>query len=1023
MEAPRRKMLAGVPLRKSSSANSCRAIPIHTAVSGRARIRVAGLRHSPAVKRTIEDSLWRLHGVGHASACTWTGNVLVTFDPAIDVRHITTAIERTLNGETDNLPVAAKDVGGSDATPSKEPAWHCLTVEEAARRLGSSCAEGLTNAEARDRLLRLGPNTLPRQRQRSKFEILIEQFATLPVALLGASAALSMMTGGMADALAIAGVLAINAAIGYVTETRSERTIASLSAPTAASVEVLREGRVRRIPVDEVVIGDVQMLEPGVFVAADARVLNAEELTIDESMLTGESMPVQKTPLPIADADAPLGERSNMVYRGTVLTGGSGRAMMVATGRDTEIGRIQAMVGASITPTTPMQAQLDRIGRHLALLSGGVCLLVFALGLLRSQGVVRMLNTASSLAVAAVPEGLPAMATTTLAIGIHKMRRHGVLIRHLDAIETLGAVQVVCFDKTGTLTLNRMEVRAIHCGGRSYRLSDGALKADGGSIDPFLARDDLSHLAEAAVLCNETEVADDGDERRLRGSPTEVALVRMALDLGTNAVDLRRRRPNLAINHRTEKRSFMATLHGGDGDQRLLAVKGSPETVLEMSRWHLKNGRREALTEEVRQAVERSNQRMGGEALRVLGIAHAYIDADADAGPNGAILGNHALTWLGLVGMADPTRPRMRELMETFHDAGIRTVMVTGDQSATAYAVAKELGLGREDSIDILDSNSLKDLEPDVLTGLARRAHVFARVSPSHKLQIVQALQHGGAIIAMTGDGINDSPALKAANIGLAMGQAGTDVAREVADVILKDDNPETIIIAIRYGRTLYGNVRKSLRFLLATNLSEILLMVGATAAGLRQSLTPMQLLWINLMTDVFPALALALEPPESDVMKEKPRDASEAILRAGDLKRVAMEGTVISSTALAACAYANMRYGPSARAGAMTFLSLITAQMLHALTCRSDRYGLFKPGKPPPNRYLRLALGGSLVVQSIALLTPHLRRLLGIGSIGLVDAGITATAALLPYVVNEAAKPSPGRLPPASGEPEDPRT
>lgn len=992
------------------------AILVHAAVPGRARLRVAALRHSEPVKCQLEESLRRMHGVEHVSASTWSGNVLVTFDPAITIGTIEAIIERTLNGKSAGVRIPPDVPFNANRDQPEETLWHCLSGTKIAKRLESSRNKGLSDAEARNRLIRLGPNALPRQQQRSKLAILLEQFGSLPIALLGASAAVSLLTGGVIDAIAIAGVLAINATIGYLTETRSEQTIASLTAPITAHVPVLRDGAVVKVPMEDVVVGDIQMLEPGVFVAADARVLSAEELTVDESMLTGESMPAEKTPDRLADEDVPLGDRSNMVYRGTVLTGGSGRAIIVATGTDTEIGRIQAMVGTSVAPDTPMQVQLDRMGRQLALLSGGVCVLVFVLGLLRGQGVTQMLKTATSLAVAAVPEGLPAMATTTLAIGINKMRRHGVLIRHLDAIETLGAVQVVCFDKTGTLTLNQMQVRAIHCGGCTYHLSEGNIRVDGRPVDPR-SRDDLLRLIEIAVLCNETEIVGDAGEEHLRGSPTEAALVRLALDLGVDAADLRRRRPNLYTNHRTEKRNFMATLHGGEDDQRLVAIKGSPETVLAMSRWYLKDGQREELTDDVRQAVEQTNQRMGGEALRVLGMGytHTQTDADAQAASNGGALEGHSLTWLGLVGMADPTRPRMRELMGAFQDAGIRTVMVTGDQSATAYAVARELGLGHGETIQILDSASLKDLEPDVLTGLAGRAHVFARVSPSHKLQIVQALQQGGAIIAMTGDGINDSPALKAANIGLAMGGTGTDVAREVADIILKDDNPETIAIAIRHGRTLYGNVRKSLRFLLATNLSEILLMVGATAAGLRQTLTPMQLLWINLMTDVFPALALALEPPESDAMKEPPRDPSEAILRAGDLKRVSMEGAVISSTALATCVYGNMRYGAGERAGTMTFLSLITAQMLHALTCRTDRYGLFKPGTPAPNPYLRLALGGSLGIQIVALLNPQLRRLLGLGPISLADAGITAAAALLPYVVNEAAKPPSGGPGPAS--------
>ncbi|TVR97667.1 MAG: cation-transporting P-type ATPase [Rhodospirillales bacterium] len=1013
---------AGVPENRehaaavSAAAANGAVIALHTAVPGRARLRVAALRANPALEAVLPMHLQRGNGIREATVSRWSGTVLVQFDPAMPldavVAAVTAAVDRAAAARAGTpsparspmppAPKAAQEASGrGDPGQPAQPdvPWHRLEVAEVARRLGSCPRQGLSPAEAAERLQQFGPNTLAEAQSRSTLAMLWEQVASLPVAMLAASAVLSAATGGLVDAVVIMGVVAINAAIGYATEVSSEKTIAALGSTAPTFVNVLRDGRATRVAMEQVVPGDLQVLEAGSFIAADARIVAADDLTVDESTLTGESLPVRKTVARPKGDVVPLGDRTNMVFRGTASTGGNGRALVVATGQDTEIGRIQAMIGTTATLETPMQMQLDRIGGQLAWISTGICAVVFLLGLVRGQGVLPMVKSAASLAVAAVPEGLPTIATTTLAIGIGKMRRHNVLIRRLDAVETLGAVQVVCFDKTGTLTLNRMAVVSIACGGNTYRLADGALTRGGRAVDPAESPD-LRKLAEVAALCNDAEVESEDGQTELRGSATETALIRMAMDFGIDVASLRRRAPGTTTNHRTERRPFMGTTHAGEGGRRLFCVKGNPTTVLEMCRWQLIGGAREPLTDEACQRIDAANERMGGEALRVLGVAFQEDNDDqGDGGPS--------LTWLGLVGMADPVRPGMADLIDDFHKAGIGTVMITGDQSATAYAVARQLRLGRGQQVEILDSTHLEKLEPEVLSSLAKRAQVFARVSPGHKLQIVQALQRGGAVVAMTGDGVNDSPALKAANIGLAMGQGGTDVAREVADVVLKDDNPETIIVAIRYGRTLYNNVRNALRFLLATNLSEILVMLGTTAVGWRQTLTPMQLLWINLLTDVFPALALAMEPPDGDVMADKPRDPGEAILRPGDLQRAAREGAVISAAALGAAAYGHQRYGPGGQTSAITFLSLITAQMLHALTCRSDRYGLFRAGRPPPNRAMTAALGGSLAAQGLVLAVPKLRTLMGLQPLSALDLAVTGAAAVMPFVVNEALKPA----------------
>jgi Ca2+-transporting ATPase len=465
-------------------------------------------------------------------------------------------------------------------------------------------------------------------------------------------------------------------------------------------------------------------------------------------------------------------------------------------------------------------------------------------------------------------------------------------------------------------------------------------------------------------------------------------------------MELRAQYPLLRINPRAEQRNFMSSVHAMNSDSRLVALKGSPPEVLAMCHWHLKDGVQMPLTDEDRQRIETENERMAGSALRVLGAAYTYVEHD-----DTQVDVQDGLIWLGLMGMADPIRQGVKEAIGTFHQAGIDTVMMTGDQSLTAYAIAKELALGRDGALEILDSTQLTPIDPEVLQALSTRVHVFARVSPAHKLEIVQALQRAGKVVAMTGDGINDGPALKVADIGIAMGHTGTDVAHEVADVILEDDNLETMIIAVGEGRRIYNNIRKSIHFLLSTNLSEILVMFTSTAAGLGQPLNAMQLLWINLVSDIAPALALALEPPEPDVLRRPPRHPDEPIIQTADLKRIAFESSALSAGALSAYGYGMARYGLGAQAGTMAFTSLTVGQLLHAISCRSETHRAFSAEPLPPNRYLDLALLGSLSVQVLALAVPALRNLLGIAPIGLLDGLVIGGSALFPLVINEASK------------------
>lgn len=980
---------------------STRLTPLHTAVPGRARFRVSGLRGDRSLGLSLESALPGLDGMRCASADIWTGSLLVYYDRAASLSAVVERIEQLLQR------IGARQLHIRGA-PSRTGDWHVMPASQALEQLGGSLL-GLSSIRYEQRSQRYGPNVLPAIRSRTRMEILLEQFQTLPVALLIGASALSLLTGGFADAIAILSVVALNASIGYGAESQAERTIAALSKPLDRPVPVVREGKPARVPVESTVPGDLLELRPGVVVAADARVVRAGGLMVNEAMLTGESAPVLKTHEAMPKADLALADRTNMVYRGTIVTGGSGLAVAVATGARTEIGRIQTLVGAERAPETPLQRQLAGLGRRLTWVTGGACGLVLLIGLLRGAGLFQTLKNAIALGVAAVPEGFPALATTTLALGVERMRRGKVLVRRLEAVETLASVRVVCLDKTGTLTLNRMSVAEISCAGDVYRTVDGRLFEANGRPATLGRRGQLDRLIEAVALCNETVIARNDNGSELTGSSTESALVELALALGIDVTELRRRRPLLEVGYRTERRLFMTTLHEADEGRNFVAVKGSPEEVLTLCRTVQCGDGAEPLTPDLRRAVERENRRLTDDGQRVLGVAYALARRDQ---PLSAI--SCELTWLGLVGMADPLRPGVRELLKVFYGAGISPVMITGDQKGTAAAIARKLDLGNGE-LRIVDAAELEQFAS--MPELSAVPHVFARVTPAQKLQIVRALQGAGLVVAMTGDGINDSPALRAADIGVAMGRDGSDAAREVAQIVLENDDLISLLPAIQQGRTTYDNIRKAIRYLLATNTSEILVVLGATALGLGQPLAPSQLLWINLISDVFPALALGLEPPDPNVMRAAPRDPREEIVGWRDFRNLGREAAVMSAGALGAYVYGVARYGRTSRAHTICFASLVTAQLLHALTSRSRRRRAFADTLPP-NRMLAGVIVASFLLQLAAMSFAPIRRLLRITPIGAVDAAVALAAGVAPFLVNEARKDSTAaRRAPSAGE------
>ncbi|MEJ2716594.1 MAG: HAD-IC family P-type ATPase [Deltaproteobacteria bacterium] len=1004
---------------------------VHNAVAGRARYKVKGLYRRPSCKEYIERTLSLRQGIESVSANILTGNVLVLFDPHYNPRLILTLLHHTVAEYLKTVPKASERAGPADRLERKAPAaaarrgeraktkrrlkaseeplshqqleappWHAMTREAVVARLKATPEHGLSAEAVQKNLKKFGLNIVPEPSARSSVGIFIDQFKSLPVGLLGIAAGLSIISGGVADAIAILAVVGINAVIGFATESKAESTINSLKTLVRPSAVVKREGTIEEIPAEEVLVGDILILKPGTYVTADARLLENNHLSVDESVLTGESMPVTKSAATLPRADMALSDRTNMMYAGTLVTGGQGAALVTATGRYTEMGKVTFLVAEAVSPETPVERELKKTGNQLVVISSAICGLVFLIGLLRGSPLIEVLKTSISLAVAAVPEGLPAVATTTLALGINCLRRNQVLVRDLDAVCTLGSVQTVCLDKTGTVTLNRMSVVRVSCGMRSIAVSDGRFTRDRKEVNPYTS-DDLLRVIHACVLCNETEVESENGRHVLRGSPTENALVQMAVSSGVDVGQLREQYPRLETNYRTESRLYMSTYHKGNNGG-LIAVKGSPLEILAKCTEQLRDGTRVPLTDDERDWVESQNEQMAADALRVLGVAYAVMGASDSIGEETGLI------WLGLVGMADPIREGVQDSIKALHKAGLETVLITGDQSATAYAVGRELDLNNGKVLQILDSSHLNGADPELVQALSRDVNVFSKVSPSHKLQIVQALQGGGKIVAMTGDGINDGPALKAADVGIAMGVAGTDVAREVADVVLEKDDLETLIIAVSQGRTIYNNIRKTIHFLLSTNLSEILLMTVAGGLGLGYPLNPMQLLWINLVSDIFPGLALALESPEPDVLSRPPRDPQEPILKKRDLKRLGFEAATITLSSLAAYVYGIVKYGRTPAARTMAFQTLTVSQILHALSCRSETHTVFEREALPPNRYLSIATIGSLGLQFIVQVTPALRRLLGLTRLGPIDGIVTAGTALVPLFINEFTKKAP---------------
>ena len=937
----------------------------------RIRLGIAGLKYAPEMADLLLVGIGEINGVKNVRPSTLTGNVVIFFDPeAITCPTLLRIARALLSGE---LAPGSTGPGGA--------AWHTMSVQAVGQGLMTSVQTGLTRRTARDRLAETGRNVITPPHVRTPASILAAQFKSFPVAVLTGATLISVVTGALLEAAAISAVVLLNAAIGYASEARAERILSSLETDRTPIARLLRDGHTRELPAEMVVPGDVIMLQRGDVVPADARVIQAAGLSVSESALTGESFPVSKTVEPLPNPGLALAERSNMVYRGTIVTGGSAAAIVVATGARTEVGRVQQLVARSRPPQTPMQQQLDELGGQLVWITGAASVLLFLIGVLKGQNVFLLLRSALTVAVAAIPEGLPMIATTALSVGVERMRKRGMVVRHINAVETLASVDVVCFDKTGTLTLNQMAVAEVASGGR--RVAGREL---GSSIRRNDLGSDMRRMLEVCCLCSEVELeTGPGGELLVEGSATESALVRATMATGVDPRQVRSRYPLVRIQHRSEAYRFMATLHHAPAGS-LLAVKGDPvEVISRCSRVLEADGQVRFLSPADREAVEQINREMAGKALRVLGFAYDELVGRPEA------IAAEGLTWVGLTGLSDPVRPGVGDVVRRLERAGVRSIMITGDGPATARAVATEIGLTNGRDLHVMTADELNRLDEAERARSAGQADVFARVSPAQKLEIVRALQGSGAVVAMLGDGINDSPALRAADVGLAVGRSGDSAAREVADIYLENEDLSLILTGIEQGRATQASVRRALRFLLGTNCSEVLLVLAGSAVSNREVLSPAQLLWINLVTDVLPGIALALEPQAPDLIERKPERRNAPILGSRQVPRLIGEGAMLAGSSLLAGLSGSVLYGSNApQVQTMTFDSLVEAQLVHALNCRT---------RPATSRTLDFVVYGTLALQGIASVLPITRQLLGLVSVGPVAAGIIAGSAGFSYL------------------------
>lgn len=885
--------------------------------------------------------------------------------------------------------------------------WHGLTVPEVLGSLQTSI-QGLTSEEAQKRLALFGPNELVGKESISPWAVFLSQFKNFLIIILLIAVALSAILGELADASVIALIVLFACGLGFVQEYKAERAMESLKKMAAPTASVLRDGKEIEILATLLVPGDVVLIGVGDRIPSDARLVEAVNLKADEASLTGESAPVDKT-TKIVDGDVAVADRKNMVYMGTAAVYGRGKAVITSTGMATEFGRIATLLQTVKSQRTPLQVSLDQMGKWIAVGAITICFILAGIGVARGHEILEMLIWGVSLAVAAVPEALPAVVTISLAIGVQRMVKRNALIRKLPAVETLGCTTIVCSDKTGTLTQDQMTVRQIYT-------RNGFFDVTGTGYDPqgeFLLNEipcnpekdnHLRMLLTIGSLCNDARLIQEENKWQIKGDPTEGALISMAAKAGLWQNDLNDRFPRIDEQPFSSERKRMTTVHQTEKGE-VAYSKGAPEMILNSCRYILEDGQEKELTDDDKQSISSAAQLMAGNALRVLAMAYRRLSGEDRQ--NEVI--EEDMVFAGLVGMIDPPRDEVKDAIRLCEQAGVKTVMITGDHKMTAVAIARELGLLKEG--EALTGAELDNLSDEEFKDVVEKVEVYARVSPSHKLRVVEMLSSKGHVVAMTGDGVNDAPALKKADIGIAMGITGTDVSIEAADMVLTDDNFISIVAAIEEGRAVFNNIKKFLMYLLSCNIGEILLMAVAILfgplIGIPYGVLPLiaiQILWVNLATDGLPALALSVDPPDPDLMSRRPRRRGESIFSRPVIGFLAGAGTWTALVSLLVFLWALSSGRSLIESQCMCFVTLILIQFFNAVNCRSEKHSIFRIGLLS-NKWLLLAIAVSLSMTVMLVYVPFLQEVFHTYALSAVDWGIAVVSASSILVVVEIGK------------------
>ena len=882
---------------------------------------------------------------------------------------------------------------------------HAMEVDAILRELEADVAHGLTEAAVHARREKHGTNELAKEEKVSPWVLLASQFKNTLIVILLVATVLSAALGEVVDAGIILVIVIFCAVLGFVQEYKAERALDALKRMLAPTVNVLRDGKAVRIPSRDLVPGDIMLLEAGDRIPADARLIETVALKVDEAPLTGESFPVEKD-VRTLPADAAVGDRRNMVFTGTTVTYGRAKAVVAATGMASEFGKIAEQVAAVSEDTTPLEKRTAEIGRWLGIIALAVCGLTIGINLVREfivgevnvEFVVGMVMFAIALAVAAVPEALAAIVTGALAIGMHEMAKRNALVRRMPAVETLGCTTVICSDKTGTLTKGEMTARRIFVGGRVVEVG-GAGYAPVGSFDPPLSLEEapVQLLLTGGILCSDAVLGEEEGRWSVKGDPTEGALVVLAVKAGLQQHEARLRAPRVEELPFSSERKRMTTVHAMPDGRRLAFVKGAPEVILERCSATLEREGARPLADSDRAGILGVNEEMAKDALRVLGLAYKEVAAGASTSEDAIETG---LTFLGLVGMMDPPREEAVEAVRVCRQVHIRPVMITGDHKLTAMAVASEIGIYREGDL-ALTGDDLGKLSEEELQRMVDRVSVYARVSPMDKLKIVRAWKARGEVVAMTGDGVNDAPALKHADIGIAMGITGTDVAKEAADMVLGDDNFATIVRAIERGRWIYENIKKYLTYLLRANITEVVVLGGVVIVTGPEllPLLPAAILYINLATDGLPALALGLSPPDRDIMQRPPRDPKESVF-SRDVRTLVLLGVLIECPIFLWVYFTSYTQIEVARTE--IFMLFVCVELIIAISFRSLRYSVFQA---PPHKWLILAIGWELLLLAVLIQIPAVREAFGIGLPTLGDLGLVLAVGLFVLAAIELTK------------------